>query len=146
MLQKRSKQRLEHMLRIHGTKAAFKRFNKIFPKHTFLWTSINKGKLKNKKGKEGKTIFKWKGQPNLLSDDLMAKVKTIMIGTHTAGTAISRRIVISIGNGVVKSNNPILLKEKGDRYNWQKIGLEEFWKVDRYGLIWHTITLYHFSS
>ena len=31
----------------------------------------------------------------------MAKVKTIMIGTHAAGTAISCQIVMAIGNGVV---------------------------------------------
>ena len=43
----------------------------------------------------------------------MPKVKTIMIETRAAGTAISRRIVTAIGNGVVKSNNPILLKENG---------------------------------
>ena len=101
------------MLGIHGTKAALERFNKIYPKHTFLRTSINKGKFKIKKDKEGKTIFKRKGRLNLLSDDLVAKVKTIMIGTSTAGTAISRLIVIGIGNVVVKSNNPILLKENG---------------------------------
>ena len=38
----------------------------------------------------------------------MAKV---MIGTRAAGTAISRYIVMAIGNRVVKSDNPILLKE-----------------------------------
>ena len=37
------------MLGIHGTKAALERFNKIYPKHTFLRTSINKGKFKIKK-------------------------------------------------------------------------------------------------
>ena len=36
-----------------------------------------------------------------------------MIGIPTDGTAISRRIVVSIGNEVVKSNNPTLLKENG---------------------------------
>ena len=41
----------------------------------------------------------------------MTKVKTTMIETGAAGTAISRRIVMAIGNAVVKSNNPILLKE-----------------------------------
>ena len=69
---------------IHGTKAALERFNKTYPKYTFLRTSINNWKFKAKKEKEGKTIFKQKGQPNLLSDDLMAKVKTIMIGTSAA--------------------------------------------------------------
>ena len=38
----------------------------------------------------------------------MAKAKTNMIGTRVAGTAISRRNVMAIGNAVVKSNNPIL--------------------------------------
>ena len=34
-----------------------------------------------------------------------------MIGTRAAGTAISRRIVMATGNGVVKSNIPVLLKK-----------------------------------
>ena len=51
-----------------------------------------------KNDKEGKTIVKKKDRSNLLSDDLMKNVKTIMIGTRADGTAISRRIGISIGN------------------------------------------------
>ena len=50
----------------------------------------------------------------------MAKVKTIMIGTCTAGTAISHRIVVAIGNGVAKSNNPILLKKNGGSLQFNK--------------------------
>ena len=38
----------------------------------------------------------------------MAKFKTIMIGMPADGTAISCRIVMAIGNGVMQSNNPIL--------------------------------------
>ena len=96
---------------IHGTKTALERFNKIYPKYTFPRTSIKDWKFRIKKDKEVKNIFKRKSQPNLLSDDLMAKVKTIII--ETRGTAISRRMVMAIGNGAVKSNNPILLKENG---------------------------------
>ena len=40
----------------------------------------------------------------LLSYDLMAKFKTIMVRTRAAGTPLSRRIVMAIGSGVVKSN------------------------------------------
>ena len=36
----------------HGTKAALERFNKIYPKYTFLRTSINNWKFKIKKVKE----------------------------------------------------------------------------------------------
>ena len=66
-----------------------------------------------KEEKDRETIFKNKGRPNLVSDDFMKKIKTIMTGTQTAGTAISCRIVMAIGNGVVRSNSPILLKENG---------------------------------
>ena len=96
---------------IHGTKVALERFKKTYPKYTFLRTSISNWKFKIKKDKEGKTIFKWKGRLNLLSYDLMAKAKPIVIGTRAGGTAINRYIVMAIENGVVKLNNPILLKE-----------------------------------
>ena len=43
----------------------------------------------------------------------MKKLKTIMIGTRAARTAISRHIVVAIGNGVVRSNSLTLLKENG---------------------------------
>ena len=66
-----------------------------------------------KKEKDGKTIFKKKGRPNLVSNDFMKKIKIIMIGTRTAGTAISHSIVMAIGNGVVRSNSSTLLKETG---------------------------------
>ena len=97
-----------------------------YPKYIFLRTSMNNWKFKIKKDKEGKTIFKRKGRPNLLSDDLMAKAKSIMIGTRAAGTAINRHIVMAIGNGVVKSNKPTLLKKNGGSLQSRKTGLEEF--------------------
>ena len=64
-----------------------------------------------KKEKDGKTSFKKKGRPNLVSDDFIKKIKTIMIVTPAAATAISRRIVMAIGNGVVGSNSVTLSKE-----------------------------------
>ena len=96
----------------HGTKAKVERFNKVYPKYTSVRTTMNNWKLKMKEEKDGETIFKNKGRPNLVSDDFMKKIKTIMIGTRAAGTAISRRIVMAIGNGVVKSNS-LTLKENG---------------------------------
>ena len=66
---------------------------KFIQKYIFLRISINNWKFKIKKDKEGKTIFKRKGRPNLLSDDLIAKVKKIMVGKRAA---ISRCIVMAI--------------------------------------------------
>ena len=103
----------EKHAQLHGTKATVERFNKVYLKYTFVRTTINNWKLKMKKEKDGKTIFKKKGRPNLVSDDFMKKIKTIMIGTQAAGTTISHSIVMAIGNGVVRSNSPTLLKENG---------------------------------
>ena len=69
--------------------------------------------FKIKKDKEGKTISKQKIRLNLLPDNLTAKFKTIMIGTRATGATLSRRIVMTVRDGVVKSNNLILLKENG---------------------------------
>ena len=48
---------------------------------------------------------------NLVLDDFMKKIKTIMTGTRSAGTAISRCVVMAISNGVVRSNRLTLLKK-----------------------------------
>ena len=61
-----------------------------------------------KKVKKGKTFFEKKGRPNLLSDGLMKKVKSIMIETWVAGTVISRCITMGIGNKLMRSNSPTL--------------------------------------
>ena len=52
-------------------------------------------------------------RPNLLTEDTLKKVKDIIIGTRAAGGVISRRMVIAIGIGVVKANDPNILKEYG---------------------------------
>ena len=103
MCQKKIKTEFGAYILIHGTKAAVKSFNKNYPKLTFLRTII----------KIWKTIFKRKGKPNLLSDNLMAKFKTIMIEILATGTTANRHIVLAIVNGVLKSCNPIMLKENG---------------------------------
>ena len=56
-----------------------------------------------------------KGMEGLMvrNDDLLTKTKDNIIGTRQAGRMISRRVVIAIGAGVVKVNEPNLLKEYG---------------------------------
>ena len=46
------------------------------------------------------------GRPNLLSQELLKRTKDVIIGSRLAGTVISRRMVIAIGTGVVKANDP----------------------------------------
>ena len=84
---------------LNGTKAAFKRYSKIYPKYDHLKrTSVDSWKSKIKDKKEN-SLAKRSGRPNLLSDDLLKKTKEIIIGTRNAGTVISRRMVIAIGTG-----------------------------------------------
>ena len=71
---------------LHGTKAAPEHFSKLHPKFKFVRTSVNNWKLGILKRKIGCK----KGRPNLLSADMLRKVKDIVVGTRAAGGVISR--------------------------------------------------------
>ena len=96
-----------------GTKSAIKKFTKKYPRYVFIRTSVNNWKCKCKTGQVDVNFQKKIGRPNLLEDDLLKKVNDIAIGTRLAGGVINRRQLICIANGVVKANNPNLLKEFG---------------------------------
>ena len=97
---------------IHGTKAGSDCFNEKYPKYNLVRTSADSWKKKIG-SKSSQTPFEKKVRPNLLNDNLLKNVKYVMIGTGVAGAVISRRLVIAIGKGVVKSNNPTMLMENG---------------------------------
>ena len=106
-----SKERLEHMLwfmepKLHSNFSLKLIQSILFLEHPITIGNSIVGRTRNEKRER-------KGWPNLHSDDLIAKVKTIMIGTCNARIAISHCIVMAVGNGVVKSNNPVLFKEIG---------------------------------
>ena len=54
-----------------------------------------------------------KGRPNLLDDDTLVKVRDGIIGIRLTRGVISRKMVIAIGNGVIKANSPSSLKKYG---------------------------------
>ena len=60
-----------------------------------------------------------------------------MVGIRLAGAAISRKMVIAIGTGVIKSNNPNLLLEFGGSVklteNWARCVLKNMNWVKRKG-------------
>ena len=58
-----------------------------------------------KKSGDNQTFSK-KGGPNLLFETLFKKTKDVIVGSHLAGTVISRRMEITIGTTVVKANDP----------------------------------------
>ena len=93
----------------YGTQAAIKRFKSKYPHYTFLRTTINNWKRKFNK-KEGvpseSPTFRKAGRPNIVRDGLVQKIKEVIVGVRLSGAVISRRMVISIGNGVLKANDP----------------------------------------
>ena len=66
---------------------------------------------RKKKDNDGDwTVFKRIGRPNLLDSGMLKKIKDIALGTRMAEGVISKRQLISIATGVVRANNPNLLK------------------------------------
>ena len=45
---------------------------------------------------------------------MFQKIRDVVIGSRLAGTVISRKMVIAIGTGVIKANEPKILKEFGE--------------------------------
>ena len=46
------------------------------------------------------------GRPNLVSEELLKRTKDIIIDSRLAGLVISRRMIIAVGAGVIKANDP----------------------------------------
>ena len=57
--------------------------------------------------------FRKAGRPNVVRDELMQKIKEVIVGVWLSGAVISRRMVNSIGNGVLKANDPNTLSGFG---------------------------------
>ena len=74
---------------LNGTKAALKRYSKIYPKYDLKRTSVNSWKSKIKDKKEN-SLAKRSGRSNLLSDDLLKKTKDIIIGTRNVQCYITK--------------------------------------------------------
>ena len=44
---------------------------------------------------------------------MLKKIKDVIVSSRLAGTAISRKMVIAIATGVIKANDPNILREFG---------------------------------
>ena len=100
---------------INGTKSVLEKFNKKYPQYNFVRTSVNnwKKKIENDKKQNIVTVIAKKGRPNLLDDETLAKVRDGITGIRLTGGVISRKMVIAIGNGVIKANSPSSFKKYG---------------------------------
>ena len=91
-----------------GTASAIKKFSTKYPKYSFLRTTVNTWK---KKCNDDDEI----GRPNLLDFGILKDIalETRMGGRRGARGFINSRQLMSVATGVVRGNNPNLLKECG---------------------------------
>ena len=98
----------------HSTEDALAKFSKQYPKYKFKRTSINSWKASFKNNGNSQNLKKI-GRLNLLPEELLKRTEDVIIGSHLAGTVISRRMVIAIGTGVVESND---LQARSQEFFW----------------------------
>ena len=89
----------------HSIKDALAKFSKQYPKYTFKQTSIKLSKASFKNNENSKNLKKI-SRPDISSEELLERTKNVIIGSRLADTVILRRMVVVIGTGVVKTNDP----------------------------------------
>ena len=98
----------------YGTQAARKRLSSKYPQYEFKQSTVSNWKNKFTKYLDRtEDKFNKVGRPNKVNDEIMLKIKEVIIGIRLAGSVISRKMVISIGKGVLKANNSNSLSEFG---------------------------------
>ena len=100
---------------IYGTQVAIAQFRGKYQQYTLKRTTVNDWKLKfpNPQEEVGKPPEKFnkKGRSSLVGEELLVKIKEVIIRIRLTGAVISRETVISIGNGVLKQNDLNNLQE-----------------------------------
>ena len=101
----------------YETQAAIAHFCGKYKQHTLKRTTVNNWKRKfsnpQKEVGEPPEKFNKKGRPSLVGEELVVKIKEVIIRTRLTGALISWKIVILIDNGVLKANDPSSLSEFG---------------------------------
>ena len=85
------------LLTVYGTKAASDYVSKVY-RFENRYQQLAKKKWRVNLTKHH-SPFKKKGHPNLLNDNLLRKVKDVMVEIRATGAFVSRRLVIAIGEG-----------------------------------------------
>ena len=115
------KQEIGSYALIHRAKAAIARFSKVYTKYSLKRATFNGWKERCKKN-DLHSIGK-RERPNLLDDEMLKKIKDVIIGSRLAGKVIFREMVVAIGVGAVKAaNTRKILREFG-----QSLEITERW-------------------
>ena len=60
---------------------------------------------------DGKKNARKRGRSSLVNDEMVKKIKDVIIGSHLANKVSSQKMVFVIGTGVVKTNEPKILRK-----------------------------------
>ena len=94
----------------YRTQAAIAYFRGKYQQYTLKRTTVNNWKRKffnpQKDVGEPPEKFNKKGRPSFVGEELLVKIKEAIIGIRLTGAVIFRKMVISIGDSVLKSSDP----------------------------------------
>ena len=98
-----------------GIQAAINSFKSKYPQYIFLQTCMKNWKyiFNNQKKDLLPPIVNKHERPNLVINDLLQKIKEAIIEARLSGAVISRKMVVSVSNGVLKANDLNTLSEFG---------------------------------
>ena len=92
--------------------------SKEYPDYTFKRETVKNWKVKCQKAFESNKVRNFfalsrQGRPSKMSDELTTEVKSILHNLRISGGAVTRKIVVAIGNAVLKARCPEMLEENG---------------------------------
>ena len=90
----------------YGTQAARKGFSPRYSEYEIKQKTVNNWE---KKLQKIRSQFPKVGKPSKTNGGAMLKIKEVIIGIRLSGAVISRKMVLSIGTGVLKAKNPNLI-------------------------------------
>ena len=103
----------EHAFK-YGVKSGMSFGKKNYPDYEFKRETVRRFKYQKKHNVDPTSIpFSRAGRPSLLSETLTTEIKVILENLRISGCAITRKVVIAIGNGVLASKCPDKMSRNG---------------------------------
>ena len=102
----------------HGNPESMRWASKKYPDYTFKRETVRDWKVKYQNAFESNEAGNFftlprQGRPSKISDELITKVKCILHNPGVSSGAVTRKTVIAIVNGVLKTKCPEMLEENG---------------------------------
>ena len=108
----------------YGIRETRKWGDKKYPEYKFKRETVRDWKFKYKKyckenSNSSQSLFTMpqRGKPALMSEELSTGIKQTLSNLRVAGCSISRKVIISVGNGVLATRCPEKMSRNGGKIN-----------------------------